>query len=225
MGKDIYATEKVEAERNALLQHVLMSGACPPSIRGKKAWCRTRRGDDGSGSSDDLCDRSRVECWREWLGCMSEEKKEAPKRIGSKCTNNSDALHVELAAASARAEKAEAEVQRLQSRIPTPDQETLLLLERQRAYAGKEWLFPHELEELSQINRQLESHGFRFYHQDEEFSRYLRLRSNAMRDKFRTNDPEALACYMISMTDEEREELAKRLIRELVEANPEGGAA
>ena len=98
----------------------------------------------------------------------------------------------------------------------TLDQPTHLLLERQRAYAGKELLSAEELKDLSDINAKLERLGFRFFHPDEEYSRYLRLRSDAMRAKFGLDDPEELARRSIAMQPEEREELGKRLIQELL---------
>lgn len=98
----------------------------------------------------------------------------------------------------------------------TLDQPTHLLLERQRAYAGKEHLMTEELAALSDINSKLERLGFRFFHPDEEYSRYLRLRSAAMRAKFESDDPEKLASKSIAMETEEREELGQRLIRELL---------
>jgi predicted ATPase len=98
----------------------------------------------------------------------------------------------------------------------TLDQPTHLLLERQRAYAGKEHLTPEELAALSDINSKLERLGFRFFHPDEEYSRYLRLRSATMRAKFESDDPEKLASESIAMESEDREELGQRLIRELL---------
>jgi predicted ATPase len=98
----------------------------------------------------------------------------------------------------------------------TLDQPTHLLLERQRAYAGKEHLTTEELSALSDINTKLERLGFRFFHPDEEYSRYLRLRSAAMRAKFESDDPERLASGSLAMESEEREELGQRLIRELL---------
>ena len=98
----------------------------------------------------------------------------------------------------------------------TLDGPTYLLLERQRAYAGKEQLTPDELGKLTEINSQLERLGFRFFHPDEEYSRYLRLRSEAMRAEFKTDNPEILANRSVKMAPEEREKLGKRLIQELL---------
>ena len=92
----------------------------------------------------------------------------------------------------------------------TLDQPTHDLLEQQRAYAGKDLLSPEELADLSSINDKLARLGFRFFHPDEEYSRYLRLRSEAMRDKFGSDDPKELASRSIAMAPEEREELGKR---------------
>jgi predicted ATPase len=105
----------------------------------------------------------------------------------------------------------------------TLDQPTHLLLERQRAHAGKEHLSPEELKDLSSINTQLERLGFRFFHADEEYSRYLRLRSAALRVKFGSDDPEELARRSLAMEPEEREQLGTRLIQELLaeQANAE----
>ncbi|EAX0032604.1 chromosome segregation protein SMC [Salmonella enterica subsp. arizonae serovar 40:z36:-] len=97
------------------------------------------------------------------------------------------------------------------------DQPTHLLLERQRAYAGKQHLTQEELMVLSDINTKLERLGFRFFHPDEEYSRYLRLRSMVIRDKFVTDDPEEQANRSVIMTVGEREELGQRLIRELLD--------
>lgn len=98
----------------------------------------------------------------------------------------------------------------------TLDQPTHLLLERQRAFAGKEHLSGTELEELSHINFQLDRLGFRFVHPDEEYSRYLRLRNSLLKSKIGSDDPEDLANHVIAMTSDEREVLGKRLIQELL---------
>lgn len=98
----------------------------------------------------------------------------------------------------------------------TLDQPTQLLLERQRAYAGMDLLTPLELEVLSEINIKLERLGFRFFHPDEEYSRYLRLRSATMQAKFASGDPEEVARGASEMDPEDREQLGKRLIQELL---------
>ncbi|MFC3076769.1 AAA family ATPase [Phenylobacterium terrae] len=104
------------------------------------------------------------------------------------------------------------------------DPPTYALLERQRAYAGKEHLAPHELDELSQINQKLERLGFRFFHPDDEYSRYLRLRFEALQAAYGTDDAEELARQSTAMTLDEREDLGRRLIKELL-AEQAGGRA
>lgn len=98
----------------------------------------------------------------------------------------------------------------------TLDNPTHLLLERQRAYAGKEHLSEEELKTLSDLNAKLERLGFRFFHPNEEYSRYLRLRGAALREKFGSDDPEELATASASMDNNAREQLAKRLVEELL---------
>lgn len=104
------------------------------------------------------------------------------------------------------------------------DPPTYALLERQRAYAGKEHLAPHELAELSKINQKLERLGFRFFHPDDEYSRYLRLRFEALQAAFGTDDAEELARQSTAMTLDEREDLGRRLIKEML-AEQAGGRA
>jgi predicted ATPase len=96
------------------------------------------------------------------------------------------------------------------------DQPTQLLLETQRAFAAKETLTPDELRELDGINTRLDRLGFRFFHPDDEYSRYLRLRNNLFVQKFDETRPQELAEQVIQMPRAEREELAKRLIAEML---------
>lgn len=96
------------------------------------------------------------------------------------------------------------------------DQPTQKLLEAQRAYAAKERLTPDEQRELDEINEKLDRLGFRFFHPDDEYSRYLRLRNAALVERFNTEQPLALAEGALGMSLVEREDLAKRLIAELL---------
>jgi predicted ATPase len=107
------------------------------------------------------------------------------------------------------------------------DQPTQELLETQRAFAAKEKLSPDEQRELDGINAQLDRLGFRFFHPDDEYSRYLRLRNEALVERFETDLPNELAKNVVQMSRIEREDLAKRLIAELLvdEANLSQGAA
>jgi ABC-type transport system involved in cytochrome c biogenesis ATPase subunit len=107
------------------------------------------------------------------------------------------------------------------------DHPTQMLLETQRAFAAKDKLTTDELHELDSINEQLDRLGFRFFHPDDEYSRYLRLRNELLVQQFKTEQPEALAKNVVQMSRTEREDLAKRLVGELVadEANTSQGEA
>ncbi len=107
------------------------------------------------------------------------------------------------------------------------DQPTQELLETQRAFAAKEELTAGEQRELDGINAQLDRLGFRFFHPDDEYSRYLRLRNELLTLRFQTEQPTELAKKVVKMSRTEREGLAKRLIAELlaVEAKSSSEAA
>jgi predicted ATPase len=96
------------------------------------------------------------------------------------------------------------------------DQPTQELLEMQRAFAAKERLTGDEQRELDGINSQLDRLGFRFFHPDDEYSRYLRLRNDLLVEQFETAQPSELAKHVVQMPRAEREALAKRLIAELL---------
>ena len=96
------------------------------------------------------------------------------------------------------------------------DRSTQLLLEEQRCFASKDRLTRTEQGRLDKINEELDRLGFRFYHPDDEYSRYLRLRNDALRKKFMSATPEELAQRTVSLDRQEREDLAKELIDELV---------
>jgi hypothetical protein len=100
------------------------------------------------------------------------------------------------------------------------DQPTQLLLEAQRGFAGKETLTNNEQQELDDINVQLDRLGFRFFHPDDEYSRYLRLRNALLVERFEVENPQRLAEKVVQMPREEREALAKRLIAELLADEP-----
>ena len=96
------------------------------------------------------------------------------------------------------------------------DQSTQELLEAQRAYAAKEKLTADEQQELDALNAQLDRLGFRFFHPDDEYSRYLRLRNELLVEQFSKEKPTELAKAVVQMSRSERESLAKRLIAELL---------
>jgi hypothetical protein len=98
----------------------------------------------------------------------------------------------------------------------TLDQPTQLLLETQRALASKLELSVDEQEELDLVNAKLDRLGFRFFHPDDEFSRYLRLRNQILTAQFDAASAEDLAVKVVAMSRDERESLAKQLIGELL---------
>jgi predicted ATPase len=100
------------------------------------------------------------------------------------------------------------------------DQPTQELLEAQRAFAAKERLTPDEQRQLDGINVQLDRLGFRFFHPDDEYSRYLRLRNDLLVQQFKTTGPTELAKQVAQMPRTDREALAKRLIAELLAEDP-----
>lgn len=101
------------------------------------------------------------------------------------------------------------------------DQPTQLLLERQRGFAAREQLTFDEQKELDELNTQLDRLGFRFFHPDDEYSRYLRLRNELLVQQFQTEQPLELAKQTVQMPRHERESLARRLIAELITEKPD----
>lgn len=97
----------------------------------------------------------------------------------------------------------------------TLDRSTQILLEKQRALASKERLSAEELAELDGLNLELNRLGFRFFHPDDEFSRYLRLRNAALQEMFDEADHRLLARRAVALSRDEREQLAKRLVEQL----------
>jgi predicted ATPase len=97
------------------------------------------------------------------------------------------------------------------------DRPTQLDLEKQRLLSTREQLSPEEQGELDEINERLEGLGFRFFYPDDEYSRYLRLRSEELKRVFGTEEVDDLADHVLDMSLEEREELSRRLIASLAE--------
>ena len=97
----------------------------------------------------------------------------------------------------------------------TLDRSTQKLLERQRQVGSKEKLSEAELTELSEINSKLSRLGFRFFHKDDEYSRYLRLRSIELDRQF-SEDVETATEQALTLSREEREQVAQRVIKKIV---------
>ena len=100
--------------------------------------------------------------------------------------------------------------------VSSLDGSTQLLLEKQRALSVAETLTDDEQKALDEVNSELNRLGFRFFHPDDEFSRYLRLRNEALRERFGVISPLNIAAMAVEMSRTEREELATQLIEELV---------
>jgi ABC-type transport system involved in cytochrome c biogenesis ATPase subunit len=96
------------------------------------------------------------------------------------------------------------------------DASTQLLLEKQRALGATHDLSDSEQQALDEVNDDLSRLGFRFFHPDDEFSRYLRLRNEALKARFEVTDPLELATKAVTMTRQEREDLATDLIGKLI---------
>ncbi len=101
----------------------------------------------------------------------------------------------------------------------TLDQSTQLLLERQRIIGSKSNLTPAEQNELDKLNDELNKLGFRFFHPDDEYSRYLRIRHKLLSERFKTEEASSLAKKTVGMDRDERELLAKELIDQLISKN------
>jgi len=96
------------------------------------------------------------------------------------------------------------------------DKPTQVLLEKQRLYAGKSRLDIAEQNDLDEINAKLGQLGYRFSLADDEYSRYLRLRSHKLEARFTEADIEKIASGVLDMTRDEREALANELIDALM---------
>lgn len=96
------------------------------------------------------------------------------------------------------------------------DGSTQLLLEKQRALSLAETLTHDEQRALDEVNSELNRLGFRFFHPNDEFSRYLRLRNEALRERFGVAKPLDMAAMAVVLSRKEREDLATQLIEELV---------
>lgn len=101
----------------------------------------------------------------------------------------------------------------ISSSLDTPTQ---LLLEKQRALGAKAVLSNIEQEALDKVNGELNRLGFRFFHPDDEFSRYLRLRNELLKTRLADVDPLEIAAKTVALTRKEREELAAELIEKLI---------
>lgn len=101
----------------------------------------------------------------------------------------------------------------------TLDQSTQIKLEKQRILGSKKELSDDEQKELDELNTFLNQLGFRFFHPDDEYSRYLRLRNNMLSMRFKTEDTAILAEKVVALDRDQKEKLAKELIDQLISEN------
>lgn len=107
----------------------------------------------------------------------------------------------------------------------TLDRPTQVDLEKQRLLSSKEKLSKREQSELDSVNGRLDALGFRFVHPDDEYTRYLRHRREALQEIYRIRDMNALAEHATDMSLKEREELSKRIIGVLMQSKEGAGDA
>lgn len=101
------------------------------------------------------------------------------------------------------------------------DKPTQRDLEIQRNLSTKDDLDSDERIQLEAVNSRLDQLGFRFLYPDDEYSRYLRLRSEHVRSLFPASSAEDLADKVVNMTLEERDALASQLVATLLDDEPD----
>ncbi|MDX0414794.1 AAA family ATPase [Sinorhizobium medicae] len=97
------------------------------------------------------------------------------------------------------------------------DKSTQYDLEIQRNLSAKDRLNGEEQAQLDGVNARLDKLGFRFLYPDDEYSRYIKLRSETLQEIFGVKNADRLATHVVEMSLEERDQLAKRLIAQLVQ--------
>jgi predicted ATPase len=98
----------------------------------------------------------------------------------------------------------------------TLDRDTQALLEKQRELGSREELTENEEKNLGEVNKELERFGFRFEHPDDEYKRYLKLRSEWLHKRFETRKAEDIAEGVARLSREEREQIAKKIVADVL---------
>lgn len=98
----------------------------------------------------------------------------------------------------------------------TLDRDTQTLLEKQRELGSREELTENEEKDLGEVNKELERFGFRFEHPDDEYKRYLKLRSELLQKRFETLKAEDIADGVTRLSREEREQIAKKIVADVL---------
>jgi hypothetical protein len=104
----------------------------------------------------------------------------------------------------------------------TLDRDTQELLEKQRELGSKDKLSDEEQKDLAGVNRELESLGFRFDHPDDEYKRYLKLRSELLHERFEARKTEDILKGVTRLSREEREQIAKKVVADVLGEADEG---
>ncbi len=103
----------------------------------------------------------------------------------------------------------------------TLDRDTQKLLETQRELGSKDELTGEEKTELTRVNRSLENLGFRFEHPDDEYKRYLKLRSELLHERFETRRTEDIVKGVKRLSRDERERIAMKVVADVLRESDE----
>ncbi|MGO8186243.1 AAA family ATPase [Rhizobium leguminosarum] len=103
----------------------------------------------------------------------------------------------------------------------TLDRDTQALLEKQRELGSRDKLTEDEEQELTKVNRDLGRLGFRFDHPDDEYKRYLRLRSELLHKIFEARETEDILNGVTRLGREEREQIANEAVAQLLNDDDE----
>jgi ABC-type transport system involved in cytochrome c biogenesis ATPase subunit len=97
------------------------------------------------------------------------------------------------------------------------DKRTQRRLEIYRTLAGIKDRTPIQNLRFKVIQDWLEKDRFKFNQRDDDYQRYLEIRTSLLSDRVRTNDDRELAKFARNLSSEEREKLAAEVIRKLME--------
>lgn len=103
----------------------------------------------------------------------------------------------------------------------TLDRDTQALLEKQRELGSRDTLTAEEEKDLTKVNQNLESLGFRFDHPDDEYKRYLKLRSELLHQRFEARETEDVLKGVARLNREEREQIARKVVADVLDESDE----
>lgn len=99
----------------------------------------------------------------------------------------------------------------------TVDSRTQRRLETYRVLASIEELTPFQKLRFKVIQNWLNKDRFKLNQRDDDYQRYLELRTNLLSESVQTNDVKELVKFALSLSSEEREKLAMEAIQRLIE--------